>query len=410
VTELRHKSSEIRVLQGALDRSLRDGRQWLQSRIVPAGAVRKDRLFKFFGKPTWGLWLAGASPEAIGKILDHVAAQAVQPTGDFHFAEEPLPGDGGFSVYPALYCLIAAAGIRHPLARDSRVLARLVQHQSERTGAVFNTIGPDPAKIVPDPFHASLVTCTSTHLFLRLGLADRAMRAGEFLAGLVEANRIAMKEEGVFYTQVDIDGRLIARDGIPANKNWCHLVSNRQPKQEFWQIGAIMGALARLSGWLLDRPSPDLAAARRFLNPALELLNFELTMLPEGYEWPQKCKVAWGGGELLQTCLRHLPRLPEAKERLAPLYRITRNTVVSTFLDSQGPDGFWMGDHYPLSDDAPEFDYDYKLLRGVPNAPLQPTGSTTCVWATPEELTGEFLGEMAIAAAGIRALSTHLGA
>ena len=128
-------------------------------------------------------------------------------------------------------------------------------------------------------------------------------------------------------------------------------------------------------------------------------------MLAEGYDWPQKCKVAWGGGDLLQACLRHR-RANQAQ--LLAMYRATRNTVVSTFLDSQLPDGSWGGDSVPLVDHAPEFDYDYKQLRGLRNAPLRPTGSKTCAWAPPLEITGEFLGEMAVARKGISQLIRYL--
>ena len=86
-----------------------------------------------------------------------------------------------------------------------------------------------------------------------------------------------------------------------------------------------------------------------------------------------------------------------------------RDGLVSTFFDAQLPDGSWAGDNYPICDDAPEMDFDYKLLPGgLANAPREPTGSKTSVWFTPEEMSGEFLGEMAVAAKGIRALYDEL--
>jgi hypothetical protein len=383
--ELAHKVSEMRVLLRAMDRSLREGRDWLQSRIVPKGRVTRERNFNLFGKPTWGLWSAGAPKAVIKKILDHAAAEALQPNGDFYFDEESEAARNGFRLYRALYCLIVAAESNHPLARNQRVLARLAQYQSQQTGAVFNFIGNDPREVKPDPFYCALLTSTSIHLFLRLGWRARALRAGNFLAKMVMANRTHMRRKGSFYTQVDLNGRLITK--IPPNKGWCFAVSNTKPKQEFWQIGAIMAALTKLGG--------------RHLDSALELLRFESTMLPESYEWPQKCKLAWGGGELLKTAARQRTL---SDSQLALAYRITRNTVVNTFFDAQWPDGSWAGDHYPLCDDAPELYYDYKLLRGIANAPSKPTDSKTCAWFTPEEMAGEFLGEMAVARDGVRAL------
>ena len=58
MSPLAHKLSEMRVLEKALDRSLRDGRRWLESRTVNGGRVLRDRDVNSFGKPVWGLWSA----------------------------------------------------------------------------------------------------------------------------------------------------------------------------------------------------------------------------------------------------------------------------------------------------------------------------------------------------------------
>jgi len=387
MNELTHKTSEMRVLLRAMARSLEDGRKWLESRIVPKGKVTRERNFDFFGKPTWGLWSAGASKATIHKILDHVAAEAVQSSGDLFFPEEPEAVRNASRLYRVLYCLMVAAEVRHPLVKNPRILTRIQHYQSEKTGAVFNFIGDDPADPKPDPFYCALLTSTSIHLFLKLGWRERALRAGDFLVKMVAANRPHMRRKGIFYTQADLNGKLITK--VPANMSWCFAVSSAKPKQEFWQFGAIMAALTKLRG--------------RYLHSALELLGFESTMLPESCEWPQKCKLAWGAGEILKSTARTRTSVLTDLQ-LALAYRVTRNTVVNTFLDAQWPDGSWAGDHYPLQDDAPEFHYDYKLLRGLANAPRHPTGSKTCVWYTPEEMTGEFLGEMAVAKAGVKAL------
>ena len=393
--ELTHKLSEMHVLLPAMDRSLADGRRWLESRIVPKGKVTPRRNFNFFGKPTWGLWSAGASASVINRILDHVAAECVQPSGDLYFDEEPVAVRDGFRLYRVLYCLMVAKAAGHPLARNRQILDRLIQYQSNKTGAVFNFIGDDPRDVRPDPFYAALLTSTCIHLFLQLGMSDRAIRAGKYLVKMVNANRAYMRR-GWFHTQADVDGTIITK--IPKNKWWCYAVDCRNPKQEFWQIGAIMAALAKLAGHLFQ---DDLALAVQFGKAALSLVTLEERMSFESYEWPQKCKLAWGGGELLKTLALMGPVNPRIG---TSIYRITRNTVVNTFFDAQLPDGGWAGDHYPLCDDAPELDYDYKLLRGFANAPRQPTTSNTCVWFTPEEMSGEFLGELAVARDGVKAL------
>jgi len=386
-----------------MDRSLRDGRHWLQQQMLPGGRVRGDRDVNSFGKPIWGLWSAGAPRAVIKRLLDHLAAKAVQPNGDLGFAAEVKTHPAGLGLYRSLYCLIVAAATDHPLARNRRIRQRLQQYQDARTGAVYGLIGHDPAAPQPNPFHAALLTSTSVHAFLGLGMPDRAVRSGEWLARLVRLNRTHMRRDGLFYFQMDLKARLIT--AVPPNRNWTHVLSNAKPKQQFFQTGAIMAALARLADSLLSRRRPDRARARKFLEAAFELLRFEQTMLAEGYEWPQKCKIAWGGGDLLTTALRHRRASPE---QLLALYRATRATVVSTFFDSQRPDGSWGGDSIPLQDNAPEFDYDYKLLRGQSNAPLRPTGSKTCAWAQPIEITGEFLGEIAVARRGISFLIKSL--
>ena len=179
-------------------------------------------------------------------MLDRVAAEALQPNGDLGFDEEIKNSPGGFPLYRSLYCLIPAAAIGHPLARDRRVRRRLVQYQDDRTGAVFNRIGYDPEERRPDPYHSTLLTCTSVHVFLGLGMPDRAVRAGRYLAGLVRKNRGHMKRDGLFYYQTDVRGRLIT--DVPPNRNWTHVLSNAKPKQQFFQTGAIMAALAKVAG------------------------------------------------------------------------------------------------------------------------------------------------------------------
>jgi hypothetical protein len=79
------KLSEMRVLEQALDRSLRDGRRWLQDQMIKGGRVRGDRDVNSFGKPLWGLWSAGASRPVLKTLLDHLAAKAVRPNGDLAF-------------------------------------------------------------------------------------------------------------------------------------------------------------------------------------------------------------------------------------------------------------------------------------------------------------------------------------
>ncbi len=93
---LERKLAEMCVLLKAMDRSLADGRRWLESRLVPNGRVTRARNFSFFGKPLWGLWSAGASQAVIKKLLDHAAAEALQPNGSktcIWFTPEEMSGE-----------------------------------------------------------------------------------------------------------------------------------------------------------------------------------------------------------------------------------------------------------------------------------------------------------------------------
>ena len=137
------------------------------------------------------------------------------------------------------------------------------------------------------------------------------------------------------------------------------------------------------------------------LESADALLDFGSTIAPEGYEWPQKCKVAWGGGEMLLACVRHRPA---GRARLAQLYPATRRTVVGTFLVSQGPDGGWGGEHYRCAT-TPRTSTTTTSSCAASRTPPRTDGVKDVVWAAPEELTGEFLARDGDLGRGIRVLA-----
>jgi hypothetical protein len=69
------------------------------------------------------------------------------------------------------------------------------------------------------------------------------------------------------------------------------------------------------------------------------------------------------------------------------------------------PDGSWAADHYPLSDDSPELQFDQRVLKGLalnPSGEIE--GSTTCSFLPAVEATGEILGEIAAMVEGLKSL------
>jgi hypothetical protein len=111
----------------------------------------------------------------------------------------------------------------------------------------------------------------------------------------------------------------------------------------------------------------------------------------EGYLWPSKCKVGWCTGELLRVLCKYGLGTDEQVE---DAYQVARKVAIHTFLRSQLPHGGWSAMHYPLSELDPEFQLDYVPVRGRIDVPQEAVGGFSKLYLPPEELTGEFLGEM----------------
>jgi len=63
------------------------------------------------------------------------------------------------------------------------------------------------------------------------------------------------------------------------------------------------------------------------------------------------------------------------------------------------------GLHYPLRDDAPELQFDYRVLKGLTLYPSQQiAGSTTSSYLPAPEVTGEILGEIGAMVEGLSPL------
>ena len=169
------------------------------------------------------------------------------------------------------------------------------------------------------------------------------------------------------------------------------MVDNKDEKQEFWQVGTAMAYLCDLYEILKISWGYSEEQARPYLDCALKLLDFEATMPLYTYFWPSKCKVGWGAGELLRILVKY--NLGEI-EQIEKVYRICEKVATFTFIDNQLPNGGWSCMHYPLNNGIPELKFSYKPLKGVVNVPDKPIEDSKTIFLLPEDITGEFLGEM----------------
>ncbi|MBN2476447.1 MAG: hypothetical protein JXB62_17670 [Pirellulales bacterium] len=390
ITDPAHLLSAMRI-------SLVQGGQFLAGRIAPDGPILRERNVSYVHKATWGMHAAGIEHGTISRLLDWVGENALQDNGDFYFAEE-LPEYKDFQrVYRPLNFCKVAAWIDHPLAREQRVIDRILQYQHEPSGGVFHYIGDDPQRAEQPATIGTLTTTFFGHLMIALDMRPRATSAGDWVCRWVDANHPHMPE-GHLYTQTTPGGELVTE--VAAGERISKMVDTRHPKQEFWQAGTAMAYLAVLYDVMRTDWGVAESDVRPYLDAALALLDFESTMPLDTYLWPSKCKIGWGAGELLRVLVRHEPGDTKTIEKA---YRVAERVAVFTFLDNQFPDGGWSWMHYPLSEQIPEMAFSYKPLKqSVRVPPARIEGSQT-IFLPREEITGEFLGELKAIERGVAA-------
>jgi len=343
---------------------------------------------------------AQVDTKIIAQILDWTAEHALQPNGDFYFPEEEPEYQIWLRVYRPLTFLKVAAWVGHPLVKKEHVINRLLQYQHE-SGGVFNYIGNDPNQIEAPPTLGCIHATFFGHLMIALDMQERALKAGEWLLTFVHANKAYMRD-GRMYTQITIDGDLV-KDVKPGEKI-TKVVDNKDPKQEFWQVGTAMAYLAVLYDTMRRKWGYSETEAKPYLEAATTLLEFEKTMPLYTYFWPSKCKVGWGVGELLRVLVEYDKG---ATEQIDAAYRIAKRVAIHTFMDNQLPNGGWSCMHYPLDETIPEMRFEYKPLKGMVNVPQAPIPGAKVVFLPSEEITGEFLGELKSIEDGLKALLNY---
>ncbi len=194
-----------------------------------------------------------------------------------------------------------------------------------------------------------------------------------------------------------LDGNLVTDIDSDDPNGAVNLIDRAQPT---WQTGTILAYLSVLYDTLREKWGYSDSDAEKYLKATYPVIDFEDRMSYYTYFWPSKCKVAWGGGELLRVLLKYEKGSDELKEKA---YKATKNTVLYTFIDNQLPNGKWANEHYPLSKNIPEYYYDYKPIKGISKIPDKPTENADkkTIYLPAEEITGENLGEMKSAEKGI---------
>jgi hypothetical protein len=387
---------KLNHLLGASRISLTEGGNWLASRIYPGGPMLYEKDLNYIYKGVWGLHASGVHPSVLSRCFRWIET-ALKPNGDLYFDEESNYHRVGLRGYRLFTIMKVAAWVDDPLSRNADVLDRLMEYQAP-SGGVYDYIGERRGMVEDAITHfTTLNTPFFGHAMLALDRKDAALKAGRWLCRFVESNSKHMREEGVMYTGTDIHGRLrtdVERDSVIGRVN---LVDS---KQEFWQVGVIMSYLALLydvtrSRWKMPEE------AEPFLTAALELNEFESRMPLYTYRYPSKCKVAWGAGELLRVLSKYGAG---TKDQVDKALEATSNTLITTFIDNQLPNGGWSGEHYVTSKSDPEYQFEYKPLKGIVNVPAHPLPGTKTSFITGEEVAGEFLGEIKAAEGGLVAL------
>ncbi len=399
--ELENKMRDMEHLLNAIKVSIQQGANFLVHRLAPNGPIMREPDLCYIHKPSWGLYAADVDHGIIAKLLDWARKKALQSSGDFFIpGERPEYKDIQRFYRPSIFGRVAV-WIGHPLIKEEKVIKRILQYQ-HKSGGVFNYIGDDPENIEEQPFIGTLETSFFGCLMGELDMKKEALMAGNWLCRFVQLNKENMAERGFMYTNMSLEGDLITN--INPGEKINVVVDNKAPKQQFWQVGTVIACLAILYEKALESWGFDHNKANIYLENALALIDFEDTMPLHTYQWPSKCKVGWGAGELLRVLVKYKKG---TQEQIEKAYRIAKRVAIYTFLDNQLPNGSWSCYHYPLSELIPEIKFDYKPLKGFVNVPDKRINGSKTIFITSEELMGEFLGEMKSIQKGIEELLAY---
>jgi hypothetical protein len=400
--------SELRQIAEATRITVDRGCAWLLEQMSPAGPILRDRNMTYLYKPTWAFGATGRT-STLTRLLDWCEENALQPNGDLFFPEEPGPMRDGSRLYRAVTIMRNAHSVGHALAGNTLVEERLHQYQDPTTGAVYPYIGENPER--PEfPDRCNVLECTFFGEYaIAAGSREAATSAGRWLLSIIRQNEDFMAEQGLFYWTARGDGTLDTEVGPGEEYN---KVLRNQPTLQAnypgWVTGCCIAFLSDLYDALLTQWSAPEDEASPYLDSAQKLAGYEALMPLETYLFPSKCKVAWGAGRLLSVLLAHESRDEDAIDNA---YRIGKRTYLYTFLGNRFATGGWGPEYYPLSSEAPEIAYDYRIMEGLSALPVDEGAekSDTSLFLSAAEISGENTAELQYFALGINDLFEDYG-
>ncbi len=344
---------ELATIATAARQTNESGLDWLCAQLAPNGPIMEGREFSTLYKTSWALWRGGRADE-LGRLLDWIEANALQPNGDVCFPDrDRLEGLGFLLLYRQSYIVRAAARSGHPLATRSRAPQRILEFQHSSGAAV----GRDPDSADPETFDIA-TTSAFGMAAIDVGALDAARRAGEWVAAVVAANA---SDPERFYSSADGDGRL-ARQAAPGEEvDVVLLEATMQPTQV---LGIAAAFLVEL--YIAVKPA-DAEAAARFLSCADAIFAFESRLPFEAFFNWNRVKLAWSAGLRLGVAAaeHHDPAVVDA------IYRLGRRTYMHSLAGTRLADGGWGHDLYPAGADKPETRIDQRTLEGISAVPTQ---------------------------------------
>lgn len=277
----------------------------------PDGSIGPDVSYSY--KAVWPLALAGRVVEAT-RLLDWFCAEFYKPAGEFRCGDEiyaPNQVNWRF-LYPNAWLAIGAIHLER-LDVATRVGGFIERHQAENGGfpAAREIIAGD----VPQDM---LSACIGGLVLLYQGKLEKALRAGQFLINLYEAqpdraNRI--------YLNLAPSGRLLTE--YPPERTYMYVINKQLPEQPYFAPGAAMAFLSKL--FLMSGRNEFLAYAEKYY----QLAHSPQSDIPLGlFDYPTSGKIGWGAGNLYRATGK-------------AVYRDVAERVGRYLLKTQLEDGRW---------------------------------------------------------------------
>ncbi|MBT3377542.1 MAG: hypothetical protein HN742_12435 [Lentisphaerae bacterium] len=354
----------LEALIPQIDDAIEEGAHFLVSSLAPNGPVLTTKSVSPCHKMAWGLYEAGRTREVV-RILEWLDANAKQAPGEYYFPEEQWYEKDMQRVYRTITFGRIAEYLHHPAFANDEVRARIKRYQHSSGGV---------ANCIDDGFPEALDPLNTTffgHWALAAGLTDEAIKAGDWIAEMIELNApyLAQESPAIYYTRKRDSGELVT--DIPPDGRMNVVVDTKTVKQPSWVTGTCMAYLADLY---------TATGTNRYLDAALSLVPFETQCTHRALFWPSKCKVGWGAAQVYRLTTDPVHR------------KIAANVARSTFMMSQRSDGSWPHMFYPLKDTGAW----RQVVYGGPNidVPEAIEQDESYCWLSSYEITGEFLGEL----------------